>query len=127
MAVRYQTTVYNEKGRKITISIKDTVFSGSVGTFDTINVQLQYDSESSQGMERFAPIIGSRLRLNLIINTEQLQTLLNDIGFAVEGRFSMELTSYEDDNTTVLFKWYGYIVTDLVEFEDVKYCSDEYE
>ena len=119
MAVRYQTTVYNEKGRKITISIKDKVFSGSVGTFDTINVQLQYDSETSQGMERFAPIIGSRLRLNLIINTEQLQTLLNDIGFAVEGRFSMELTSYEDDNTTVLFKWYGYIVTDLVEFEDV--------
>ena len=54
MAVRYQTTVYNEKKRKITISIKDTVFSGAVGTFDTINVQLQYDSESSQGIERFA-------------------------------------------------------------------------
>jgi hypothetical protein len=29
------------------------------------------------------------------------------------------LTAYEDDNTTVSFKWYGYIVTDLVEFEDV--------
>ncbi len=119
MAVRYQTTVYNEKKRKITISIKDKDYSGAVGSFDTINIQLQYDSETSQGMERFAPIIGSRLRLNLIINSAALQTLLNDIGFAVEGRFSMELTSYEDDNTTVLFKWYGYIVTDLVEFEDV--------
>jgi hypothetical protein len=29
------------------------------------------------------------------------------------------LTAYEDDNTTVSFKWYGYIVTDLVEFEDI--------
>ena len=119
MAVRYTTTVYNEKGRKITIAIKDTDFSGATTGFDTVNIQLQYDSESSQGMERFSPIIGSRLRLNLIINTAGLQTLLNDIGFAVEGRFTMELTSYEDDNTTVLFKWYGYIVTDLVEFEDV--------
>jgi len=119
MAVRYQTTVYNEKGRKITLAIKDTTFSGQPGTFDTINIQIQYDSESSQGMERFSPIIGSRCRLNLIINTAGLQTLLNDIGFAVEGRFSMELTSYEDDNSTVGFKWYGYIVTDLVEFEDV--------
>jgi hypothetical protein len=45
--------------------------------------------------------------------------LLLDIGLAVEGRFTMELTAYEDDNTTVSFKWYGYIVTDLVEFEDV--------
>ncbi len=69
MAVRYQTTVYNEKKRKITISIKDKDYSGAVGSFDTINIQLQYDSETSQGMERFAPIIGSRLRLNLIINS----------------------------------------------------------
>jgi hypothetical protein len=82
-------------------------------------LQLQYDSESSQGQERFTPIIGSRCSLSLLINNDDLQTLLLDIGLAVEGRFTMELTAYEDDNTTVSFKWYGYIVTDLVEFEDV--------
>ena len=119
MAIRFSTTVYNEKSRKITVSIKDSSFSGTVKTFDTIGLQLQYDSESQQGQERFTPIIGSRCSLSLLINNNDLQTLLLDIGLAVEGRFTMELTAYEDDNTTVSFKWYGYIVTDLVEFEDV--------
>jgi hypothetical protein len=119
MAARFQTTVYNEKGRKIEVSIKDNVFSGMTYDFDTIGLQLQYDSESQQGQERFTPIIGSRCSLSLLINNEDLQTLLLDIGLAVEGRFTMELIAYEDDNTTVSFKWYGYIVTDLVEFEDV--------
>jgi len=119
MAIRFSTTVYNEKSRKITVSIKDSAFSGTVKTFDTLSLGIQYDSESQQGQERFTPIIGSRCSLSLLINNEDLQTLLLDIGLAVEGRFTMELIAYEDDNTTVSFKWYGYIVTDLVEFEDV--------
>ena len=114
MAIRFSTTVYNEKSRKITVSIKDSAFSGTVKTFDTLSLGIQYDSESSQGQERFTPIIGSRCSLSLLINNNDLQTLLLDIGLAVEGRFTMELTAYEDDNTTVSFKWYGYIVTDLV-------------
>lgn len=119
MSARYQTTVYSELGRKITLSIKDKNFSGAVTNFDTTSLQLQYDSESNQGQERFTPIIGSSLNISLIINTSPLQTLLLDIGFAVEGRFTIELISYESDGTTPLFHWYGYIVTDLVEFEDV--------
>ena len=119
MGVRYQTTVYNEKSRKITVSIKDSNYSGAVGTFDTLSLGLQYDSESQQGQERFTPIIGSSFNLSLLINNNDLQTLLLDIGLAVEGRFTIDLTAYEDDNTTVSFNWYGYIVTDLVQFEDV--------
>jgi hypothetical protein len=119
MGVRYQTTVYNEKRRKITVSIKDSNYSGAVGTFDTISLGLQYDSESQQGQERFTPIIGSSFNLSLLINNNDLQTLLLDIGLAVEGRFTIDVTAYEDDNTTVSFNWYGYIVTDLVQFEDI--------
>jgi hypothetical protein len=119
MAVRFETTVYNEKGRKITVAIKDNVFSGMTYSFDTISLSLQYDSESQQGAERFTPIIGSSCNLSLLINNNDLQTLLLDIGLAVEGRFTMHLTAYEDDNTTVSFNWYGYIVTDLVQFEDI--------
>jgi hypothetical protein len=119
MAVRFETTVYNEKGRKINVAIKDNVFSGSTYSFDTISLSLQYDSESQQGQERFTPIIGSSCNLSLLINNNDLQTLLLDIGLAVEGRFTMDLTAYEDDNTTVSFNWYGYIVTDLVQFEDI--------
>jgi hypothetical protein len=119
MAVRFETTVYNEKGRKINVAIKDNVFSGMTYSFDTISLSLQYDSESQQGAERFTPIIGSSCNLSLLINNNDLQTLLLDIGLAIEGRFTMDLTAYEDDNTTVSFNWYGYIVTDLVQFEDV--------
>jgi len=119
MASRYQTTVYSEKSRKIVIKIKDSAFSGATTNFDTVSAAIQYDSESSQGMERFTPIIGSRCTLSLIINTQALQTLLDDIGNAVEGRFTLEINGYEDDNSTINFNWYGYIVTDLVEFEDV--------
>lgn len=119
MAARYQTTVYSEIGRKITVSIKDKDFSGAVTNFDTTSLQLQYDSESNQGSERFTPIIGSSLQLSLLINTDALQTLLVDIGFAIEGRFTIQMTTFESDNTTPLYYWYGYIITDLVEFEDV--------
>jgi len=119
MAVRFETTVYNEKGRKINVAIKDNVFSGMTYSFDTISLSLQYDSESQQGAERFTPIIGSSCNLSLLINNNDLQTLLLDIGLAIEGRFTMHLTAYEDDNTTVSFNWYGYIVTDLVQFEDI--------
>jgi hypothetical protein len=119
MAVRFETTVYNEKGRKINVAIKDNVFSGMTYSFDTISLSLQYDSESQQGQERFTPIIGSSFNLSLLINNNDLQTLLLDIGLAVEGRFTIDVTAYEDDNTTVSFNWYGYIVTDLVQFEDV--------
>jgi hypothetical protein len=119
MAVRFETTVYNEKARKINVAIKDNVFSGMSYSFDTLSLSLQYDSESQQGAERFTPIIGSRCSLSLIINNSDLQTLLLDIGLAVEGRFTMQLKAYEDDNTTVSFYWYGYIVTDLVQFEDI--------
>ena len=90
MAIRFSTTVYNEKSRKITVSIKDSIFSGTVKTFDTLSLGIQYDSESSQGQERFTPIIGSRCSLSLLINNNDLQTLLLDIGLAVEGRFTME-------------------------------------
>jgi hypothetical protein len=119
MAVRFETTVYNEKARKINVAIKDNVFSGMSYSFDTLSLSLQYDSESQQGAERFTPIIGSRCSLSLLINNSDLQTLLLDIGLAVEGRFTMQLTAYEDDNTTISFYWYGYIVTDLVQFEDI--------
>ena len=119
MAVRYQTTVYNEKKRKIIVSIKDANFSGSVGTFDTTNIALQYDSQSKQGEERFTPIIGSKFTLQLLINSQALQTLMTDIGLAVEGRFTIQVSAYKADNTTIAYNWYGYIVTDLIEFEDL--------
>ena len=53
MAARFQTTVYNEKNRKIVVTIKDNVFSGMTYDFDTVGLQLQYDSESEQGQESF--------------------------------------------------------------------------
>lgn len=119
MAVRYTSSIYSEKGRLITIAIKDKNFSGQPLIFSTINLIIQYESDSIQGQERFTPIVGSSCNLSILINSDGLVSLLTDIGLAVEGRFTLDLTAYENDNTTVSFKWYGYIVTDLVEFEDL--------
>ena len=119
MAIRYQSTIYSEKGRKVTISIKDKNFSGVFGSFDVINLNVKYESDSIQGQERFTPIVGSSCDLSIIINSSGLVNLLTDIGLAVEGRFTLDLTAYESDDITVSFRWYGYIVTDLVEFEDL--------
>ena len=119
MAIRYQSTIYSEKGRMITIAIKDKNFSGVFGSFDVINLNVKYESDSIQGQERFTPIVGSSCDLSIIINSSDLVNLLTDIGLAIEGRFTLDLTAYESDNTTISFRWYGYIVTDLVEFEDL--------
>lgn len=119
MAIRYQSTIYSEKGRKVTISIKDKNFSGVFGSFDVINLNVKYESDSIQGQERFTPIVGSSCDLSIIINSLGLVNLLTDIGLAVEGRFTLDLTAYESDDTTISFRWYGYIVTDLIEFEDL--------
>jgi len=119
MAVRFQSTFYSEKGRKITVSIKDKDFSGAYGLFDIIRCNIRYDSESTQGQERFTPIIGSSCDLSILINSANLVNLITDIGLAVEGRFTINLTTYQSDNTTVAYNWYGYIVTDLIEFEDL--------
>jgi hypothetical protein len=119
MAIRYQSTIYSEKGRKVTISIKDKNFSGVFGSFDVINLNVKYESDSIQGQERFTPIVGSSCDLSIIINSSGLVNLLTDIGLAVEGRFTLDLTAYESDDTTISFRWYGYIITDLIEFEDL--------
>ena len=119
MAVRFQSTFYSEKGRKITVSIKDKDFSGAYGLFDIIRCNIRYDSESTQGQERFTPIIGSSCDLSILVNSANLVNLITDIGLAVEGRFTINLTTYQSDNTTVAYNWYGYIVTDLIEFEDL--------
>lgn len=119
MAIRYQSTIYSEKGRKVTIAIKDKNFSGVFGSFDVINLNVKYESDSIQGQERFTPIVGSSCDLSIIINSSGLVNLLTDIGLAIEGRFTLDLTAYESDDTTISYRWYGYIVTDLIEFEDL--------
>lgn len=124
MAVRYTSSIYSEKGRLITIAIKDKDFSGATSTFNIISLRIQYESDSLQGQERFTPIVGSSCNLAILINSSGLVNLLTDIGLAVEGRFTIELTAYENDNVTVSYKWYGYIVTDLVEFEDLPLAAN---
>ena len=36
-----------------------------------------------------------------------------------EGRFTIEYYAYAANGITINMKWYGYILIDLIEFEDV--------
>jgi hypothetical protein len=118
MAARYTSTFYSEKGRKYYLVIDDTDFSGAIYDVDVTSGQIEWQADVENGLERYAPIIGSNFKFSIIIDTEQKQQLLTDFLTAPEGRFTIQLTAYDTSNTAN-FYWYGYILADLIEFDDV--------
>ena len=118
MAARYTSTFYSEKSRKYTLSINDTVFSGSTTEVEMLDAVITWQSEVENGLERYAPIIASNFKFTIIINTETIQDLLDDFLVAPEGRFTITLIGHDAANSPN-FYWYGFILADLVEFDDV--------
>lgn len=118
MAARYTSTFYSEKRRKYTLSINDTVFSGATTNVEMLDAAITWQSEVENGLERYAPIIASNFKFTIIINTVAIQDFLTDFLVAAEGRFTITLIGH-DAADSPNFYWYGYILADLVEFDDV--------
>jgi hypothetical protein len=118
MAARYTSTFYSEKGRKYYLVIDDSTFSGMTYDIDVTGAQIEWQADVENGLERYAPIIGSNFKFTYIIDTEQKQLLLTDFLTAPEGRFTIQLIGY-DTSDTPNFYWYGYILADLIEFDDI--------
>ena len=117
MAARYTSTFYSEKGRKYYLVIDDANFSGVTISVDVVNAQITWQADVENGLERYAPIIPSNFKFTIIINTEAKEQLLTDFLVAAEGRFTIRLTGYDTTNTPN-FYWYGYMLADLVEYDD---------
>jgi hypothetical protein len=118
MAARYTSTFYSEKGRKYYLVIDDSTFSGMTYDIDVTGAQIEWQADVENGLERYAPIIGSNFKFTFIIDTEQKQLLLTDFLTAPEGRFTIQLIGY-DTSDAPNFYWYGYILADLIEFDDI--------
>lgn len=118
MAARYTSTFYSEKGRKYYLVIDDANFSGVTSTVDVINAGITWQSDVENGLERYAPIIASNFKFTILINDNVKEQFLTDFLVSPEGRFTIRLTGY-DTGDAPNFYWYGYILADLVEYDDV--------
>lgn len=118
MAARYTSTFYSEKGRKYYLVIDDANFSGVTSTVDVINASITWQSDVENGLERYAPIIASNFKFTILINDNVKEQFLTDFLVSPEGRFTIRLTGY-DTGDVPNFYWYGYILADLVEYDDV--------
>ena len=118
MATRYTSTFYSEKGRKYYLVIDDVNFSGVSSTVDIINSQITWQSDVENGLERYAPIIASNFKFTILINDNVKEQFLTDFLVSPEGRFTIRLTGYDLSNSPN-FYWYGYVLADLVEYDDV--------
>lgn len=118
MASRYTSTFYSEKGRKYYLVIDDANFSGVTSTIDVINAEITWQSDVENGLERYAPIIASNFKFTILINDNVKEQFLTDFLVSPEGRFTIRLTGYDVSNSPN-FYWYGYILADLVEYDDV--------
>jgi hypothetical protein len=118
MAARYTSTFYSEKGRKYYLVIDDVNFSGVSSTVDIINSEITWQSDVENGLERYAPIIASNFKFTILINDNVKEQFLTDFLVSPEGRFTIRLTGYDISNSPN-FYWYGYVLADLVEYDDV--------
>ena len=118
MASRYTSTFYSEIGRKYYLVIDDANFSGVSSTVDVANAQITWQSDVENGLERYAPIIASNFKFTILINDNVKEQFLTDFLVSAEGRFTIRLTGY-DTGDAPNFYWYGYILADLVEYDDV--------
>ena len=115
MGVRLQSTFYSDREHEYTISIYDSLFSGTPLEFECVNCVIRYEFDGDED-DRFSPIISSQATVNIIINTTALNTFTEDLLNAPEDRFYILI---EDDDTPTEFRWVGYIVPDLVVQEDI--------
>jgi uncharacterized membrane protein YgcG len=115
MGARFQQSFYTEKNTAIGVTIDDSSFSGSSQGFSVTGITISWRGDD--GLERFSPIIGSECKIGLIVDTASLETFIEDLIIAPEGRFTVTVAT--NDGFSAITRWVGYITTDLTTIEDV--------
>lgn len=111
MAKRFTSEVYSLDGTAYVVDIYDADFTGDALPFDIVypSLKLTYIPDSK---ERHAAIIGSELTFTMQVNTGPMNTLVNDLIDAKEGRFRVVLQKES------VVEWVGLILADLLSIED---------
>lgn len=113
MATRFLAAFGSEKGGSYLVYIDDSDFAGSTTDFKVERLEITWQGETE---ERFSPIIGSRAKVSMIVNSATLETFVTDLIGAAEGRFTLKVGHdlFGSDPWT----WNGFILPDLVAVED---------
>lgn len=114
MAVRLESTYYTEKGAPVLLRLWDSDFSGSTTAFDCERLEVQWRGDDAR--ERFSPVIGSECLISIVVNSSTLETFVEDLVGAEEGRFTVSMGIFS--GLSAPFSWSGYITTDNVRIED---------
>jgi hypothetical protein len=110
MAARYFSTFYSAYAQKQhTVFVYDSEFTGDISEITLQNVELNYPPGQAG---RFDTVLAAELSAKIIINTSELDTFVEDLAGAPEGRFMLSLTQ----GITNLF--IGYVLPDLAQQED---------
>lgn len=114
MGVRVTSNIISDNGAEYAVYIYDSLFSGTPLVVDVAGFELSYNGS---GDERDEAIKGSDCKLNIMVQTADDLTLLSDIANAQEERFTIYITKPDG-----VF-WFGHILNDLIDYEDIYYPS----
>ena len=116
MSVRLQSVYYTEKNNAAVLNLWDSSYSGATTSFKAERLEISWRGDDAQ--ECFSPVIGSELRLSMIVDSAGLETFITDLVGAEEGRFTVSFGAFIGFGNT--FAWNGYITTDNVRIEDTQ-------
>lgn len=109
MAVRYTNTIANNQGLFYRVDILDNAYSGSEQKF--IGVDFEY--KRKELTNRWDSMWGSEVMVTAKSNSVfDIDTLIDDIRDAEEGRFNLALYK-STDGVSFDFEWIGIILNDL--------------
>lgn len=116
MAERLQGYFYSETGTAWLVKVFDSNHVGATTDFQCQGIKITWTPTDED--ERFSPILSSECRIQLLINNATLQTFVDDLVGADEGRFVLALSNIVGLGNTIA--WNGYIIPDLVTIEDTQ-------
>ena len=123
MAKKYESTFISDIGKEYTVEIHQASFTGAATEFTTIDLQIKYDDGGDEE-NRFSPIMSSEATVNMLIDSEALNTFVEDLVGSYDDEYFLyiRLPSTTPGQLDT-FKWAGYILVDLVVIEDISYTT----
>ena len=117
MATFLTSTFYNSitsggNAKTYNITIDDNFVDSGSTSFTTKNCKIKWEAPSEK---RFETVIPSVLELDIQIDSSAVETALESLVAAQEGRFTIKI-----EKGSSLY-WMGYILADQIEFEDLSY------
>jgi len=121
MAKKYESTFISDIGKEYIVEIHQASFTGAATEFTTIDLQIKYDDGGDEE-NRFSPIMSSEATVNMLIDSEALNTFVEDLVGSYDDEYFLyiRLPSTTPGQLDT-FKWAGYVLVDLVAIEDLSY------